>query len=98
MASLPEKDEKNEDEDDWDGFGGDRGGYCPNDLPPGGARKRTITLAVHLHNPSSWRDRRRLLCGWHNAAAHTLNVLWELNNDISPMAPCTTLPPVMTRW
>lgn len=120
----------NEDGDDWDGFGGDRGGYWI--LPAvelrrevvemqsssesiGGttdhfdsrhAGSRKVTLAVHLHNvlpPSSSlsddRDNRDNLhrIGWHNAAKHTLAILRELSDQLSPAIPCTTLPPVLTR-
>lgn len=120
----------NEDGDDWDGFGGDRGGYWilpavelrrevvemqSSSESSGGttdhfdsrhAGSRKVTLAVHLHNvlpPSSSlsddRDNRDNLhrIGWHNAAKHTLAILRELSDQLSPAIPCTTLPPVLTR-
>ena len=103
--------------DDWDGFGGDRGGYwiLPavelrretvelKEQDTGGAKK-IVTLAVHLHNlsPTSLlahhgQDQiQQHRQGWRNAASHTLSILRELSDKLSPPVPCTTLPPVITR-
>lgn len=92
--------------DDWDGFGGDRGGFwilpavelrreivdAANDA--NGANEsnaaRKVTLSINLHNNISTG-------GWYEAASHTLTVLQKLTDELSPAVPCTTLPPVLTR-
>ena len=137
-------------DDDWDGFGGDRGGYWilpavelrrevvetmvafngdvngngdahvqmddternagkyteehDNVVSMSNGGERKVTLAVHLHNLSSFSlpDRhqsrqRHHRQGWHNAALRILIILRELTDQLSPAVPCTTLPPVLTR-
>ena len=101
----------NGDSDDWDGFGGDRGGYWI--LPAVELRRETINteqtsaksvmLAVHLHNlsPSSLTHQTVLdqqhRHGWHDAASRVLMILRGFSAELSPAVPCTTLPPVITR-
>jgi hypothetical protein len=80
-----------------------------NPAPPRAAGTRpappqTLTLSVHLHNlapaprggpvPRRRADRRR---GWRAAAARVLPVLRRLTADLSPAAPPTALPPVLSR-
>eukprot|EP00986_Skeletonema_menzelii_P009613 scaffold4407_cov138-Skeletonema_menzelii.AAC.2 len=92
--------------DDWDGFGGDRGGFWI--LPAVELRRefvdtasdangdkenntvRKATLSIHLHKNRSTQ-------GWYEAASHTLTILQKLTDELSPAIPCTTLPPVLTR-
>ena len=63
-----------------------------------------MTLAVHLHNRSpslAGRSREQhdhnCRMGWHDAASRIMATLQELTDELSPAAPCTTLPPVLTR-
>ena len=89
--------------DDWDGFGGDRGGFWI--LPAVELRRevveakededaaKKVVLSIHIHKTSSSAQRQ----GWYEAASHTLTILKKLTDELSPAVPCTTLSPVLTR-
>jgi isochorismate synthase EntC len=103
-----EKRKRQLDDDDWDGFGGDRGGYwilpavelrrekMDNSTSLEEPNERKVTLAIHLHNLVEARSSRHRF-GWCDAARRILILLRELSDRISPPVPCTTLPPVVTR-
>jgi len=101
-----------EKEDDWDGFGGDRGGYWVlpavelkretvtidnNTVNGEEVKEKRVTLSIHLHNTASPSDQNTHNEGWYTAACRILTILQELTDDISPSVPCTTLPPVLNR-
>jgi len=106
------KEEGERKEDDWDGFGGDRGGYWilpavelkretvtidNNTVNGEEVKEKRVTLSIHLHNTASPSDQNTHNKGWYTAARRILTILQELTDDISPSVPCTTLPPVLNR-